>query len=58
MTATSGNERPGTNDLMQEVVQPRNLKVALKRVKQNKGSPGVEGMTVDELPDWLRAHWP
>jgi RNA-directed DNA polymerase len=57
-TAMKGNERPGTNGLMQEVVQPRNLKAALKRVKQNKGSPGIDGMTVEELPDWLRANWP
>jgi len=26
-------------------------------VKKNKGSPGIDGMTVDELPDHLRAHW-
>jgi group II intron reverse transcriptase/maturase len=33
------------------------LLVALKRVKENKGSPGIDGMTVDELPDWLRENW-
>jgi retron-type reverse transcriptase len=40
------------------VVERQNLFAALKRVKQNKGSPGTDGMTVGELPDWLRIHWP
>ena len=31
---------------------------ALKRVKQNHGGPGVDGMTVEELPAHLRAEWP
>ena len=30
---------------------------ALKRVKANKGAPGIDGMTVDELPEYLKAHW-
>jgi RNA-directed DNA polymerase len=34
------------------------LKAALRRVKDNKGSPGVDGMTVNELPDYLKQHWP
>jgi RNA-directed DNA polymerase len=56
-TAASGNERPGTDRLMEEVVQRGNAKAALKRVRQNKGSPGVDGMTVDELPQYLAEHW-
>jgi group II intron reverse transcriptase/maturase len=56
-TAASGTERPGTDRLMEEVVQRGNAKAALKRVKQNKGSPGVDGMTVDELPEHLAEHW-
>jgi hypothetical protein len=28
----------------------------LKQVRQNKGAPGIDGMTVDELPDYLRQH--
>ena len=47
-----------TEHLMEEVCQRDNLKEALKRVRQNKGSPGVDGMTVNELPDHLMAHWP
>jgi group II intron reverse transcriptase/maturase len=56
-TAASGNERPGTDRLMEEVVQRGNAKAALKRVRQNKGSPGVDGMTVDELPKHLAENW-
>ena len=56
-TAVSGNERPGTDRLMEEVVQRGNAKAALKRVRQNKGSPGVDGMTVGELPTYLVDHW-
>ena len=43
---------------MEEVVRRKNLKKALKRVCANKGSPGIDGMTVDELKDYLKAHWP
>jgi len=44
---------------MEEVCRPENLNRAYKRVKANKGAPGVDGMTVGELPDWLKAHkWP
>jgi group II intron reverse transcriptase/maturase len=40
------------------VVKRDNLRRALKRVKQNKGSPGVDGMNLDELSDYLRQEWP
>ena len=43
---------------MEAVVEPRNLRAALKRVRQNKGSPGIDGMSVEELPEYLREHWP
>jgi RNA-directed DNA polymerase len=56
--AESGNGRSGSDDLMEQVVGRENAKQALKRVRQNKGSPGIDGMTVDELPDHLREHWP
>ena len=39
---------------MELVVERQNLQAALKRVRKNKGSPGIDGMTVDELPDHLR----
>jgi RNA-directed DNA polymerase len=47
-----------TNRLMEEVCERENLKEALRRVKANKGSPGVDGITVDQLDDYLKQHWP
>jgi len=44
--------------LMEEVCERENLKKALKRVRSNKGSPGIDGMTVEELPGYLKEHWP
>jgi RNA-directed DNA polymerase len=41
---------------MAEVCELENCKQALPRVKANKGSPGVDGMTVDELPEYLKQH--
>ncbi|MBW1778929.1 MAG: group II intron reverse transcriptase/maturase [Deltaproteobacteria bacterium] len=43
---------------MEEVVRKENLIKALKRVCANKGSPGIDGVTVGELKEYLRAHWP
>ncbi|MFL5406517.1 MAG: group II intron reverse transcriptase/maturase, partial [Myxococcales bacterium] len=42
---------------MEMVVEAGNAKAALRRVKQNKGSPGSDGMTVEELTPYLVAHW-
>src|SRR5437016_2456605 len=44
--------------LMEEVCERENCKQALARVKANKGSAGVDGMTVHELPEFLKEHWP
>ncbi len=43
---------------MARVLSRSNMLAALKRVRKNKGSPGIDGMTVDELPVWLKGHWP
>ena len=43
---------------MERAFRRPNMQRALKRVIGNKGSPGVDGMTVEELPAWLREHWP
>src|SRR2546425_8687033 len=57
--ATSGPESPArTNRLMEEVCERENLKEALRQVKGNKGSAGVDGITVNQLPDYLKQHWP
>src|SRR3954471_14925432 len=47
-----------TEQLMEEVCDRGNLVRAWKRVRQNKGSPGVDGMTIDDTKDYLREHWP
>src|SRR4051795_1443599 len=54
-----GTESPAiAEQLMEEVCGRENCKQALKRVKANKGSPGVDGMTVHDLPGFLIQHWP
>jgi len=44
--------------LMEEVGERENLKAAWRQVKGNKGSAGVDGMTVGGLTDYLKQHWP
>src|SRR5580704_11177836 len=66
--STEGTESPvvkrGTESLasgeqlMEEVCGRENCKQALARVKANKGSAGVDGMTVNDLPEFLKQHWP
>jgi RNA-directed DNA polymerase len=59
MAANPESESPSASDrLMEEVCERENLKQALKRVRANKGAPGVDGMTVQALPVYLREHWP
>jgi RNA-directed DNA polymerase len=43
---------------MEEVCERENLREALRRVKANQGSPGVDGMTIDGITDYLKQHWP
>lgn len=43
---------------MEAICEPVNLRHALKRVKANKGASGVDGMSVSELPGYLKHHWP
>jgi RNA-directed DNA polymerase len=47
-----------TNRLMEEVCERENLKEALRRVKANKGSAGIDRMTVGGIADYLKQHWP
>jgi len=58
VTATKGSAGSATMALMEEVLHRENLRVALKRVCSNKGAPGVDGMTVDELTGYLKQEWP
>jgi RNA-directed DNA polymerase len=57
-TTSHGREcSGGDHRLMEQVVARANALAALKRVKQNKGSPGVDGMTVDDLAPYLVTQW-
>lgn len=55
--AAKETERSAVSDWMARVLSRPNLQAALKRVRKNKGGPGGDGMTVDELPQYLREHW-
>src|SRR6202166_877770 len=56
---TIGTENPAsTNRMMEAVCGRENLKAALRQVRANKGSPGVDGMTVVGIKDYLKQHWP
>lgn len=58
-TAQGECERPAIPEqVMEEVCERKNCLRALKRVKSNKGSPGIDGMKVEELPGYLKQHWP
>lgn len=58
-TAERSTQSPAKHDgLMEVICEPENLRQALERVCANKGSPGVDGMTVHELPGFLGRHWP
>jgi RNA-directed DNA polymerase len=59
LKTTRASERPASSaSLMEEVCERENLKRALQRVKRNKGSAGVDGVRVDQLPAYLKEHWP
>jgi RNA-directed DNA polymerase len=60
--AAHGKERSGNTsllmELMEQAVARENAVRALKRVRRNKGGPGIDGMMVDELTPYLKQHWP
>ncbi|QQO34456.1 group II intron reverse transcriptase/maturase [Bradyrhizobium diazoefficiens] len=58
-TARTSLERPAVaGPSMEDVVERENLKTALAQVKRNKGAAGIDGMSVDDLPVYLKEHWP
>jgi RNA-directed DNA polymerase len=58
LTAKRECESPAIPEqVMEEVCERENCLRALQRVKSNKGSPGIDGMKVGELPDYLKQHW-
>ena len=59
LSAVSEPERPAnTRRIMEEVCERGNLREALRQVRGNRGSAGVDRMTVDQLGDYLKQHWP
>lgn len=56
-TSLGDDRSGGDHRLMERVVARANALAALKRVKQNRGSPGVDGMTVGDLSAYLAEHW-
>lgn len=51
------SSREGQNDLLEQMLDRENLLLAYKRVVQNGGAPGVDGVTVAELQAYLKTHW-
>ena len=59
VVAVAEPESPATTThLMEEVCERENLVRAWQRVRENKGAPGVDGMTIDDAKSYLREHWP
>ncbi|MET0943364.1 MAG: group II intron reverse transcriptase/maturase [Mesorhizobium sp.] len=59
ITASAERESPApTEHLMEAICDPDNIEAALDAVKRNKGAPGIDGITVKQLPSILSARWP
>jgi RNA-directed DNA polymerase len=59
VTAATGPENPAsTEHLMEAICAPSNIEAALRAVVRNKGAPGIDGITVKQLPGVLKARWP
>ena len=58
MAKRKAESMASSEQLMEEVCERKNCEQALARVKSNKGSAGIDGMTVEELPAYLKKHWP
>ncbi len=58
VTQRSEKKPAFSNDLLEQVFYPENLQRAWKQVRANKGAAGIDGMSIDEFPAWVRAgHW-
>src|SRR4030095_4788035 len=57
-TATRDNSGPEAEQLLEAVVERKNMWLALKQVERNSGAAGVDNITVEQLRTYLREHWP
>ncbi len=57
-TARTDNSCPQTMQMMEAMVERENMIAALRRVEVNKGSAGIDEMTVESLRSYLHEHWP
>jgi len=57
LTAAYDEKRSSNEQLMEQVVVEGNMLAALKRVRRNKGSPGIDGMNVEELTEYMVVNW-
>ena len=55
--AEKASSRGNKLTLFEQVLEPENLARAWKQVKTNKGAPGIDGMTIEEFPRFIRKHW-
>lgn len=46
-----------SEDLFEQMLQPMNLHRAWQQVRANKGAAGVDGMSIDEFPAWVKSGW-
>src|SRR5512135_81707 len=57
-TAVKEKTQPEGMGLLEEVLRRENMLSAFRRVRSNKGAPGIDGMTVEQLGDYLKVEWP
>jgi RNA-directed DNA polymerase len=59
IAGTRGEDTPvEEKNLLERMLEVQNLRRALHQVRRNQGAPGVDGMTVDDLGEYLKTHWP
>lgn len=59
IAGTRGEDAPvEEKNLLERMLEVQNLRRALHQVRRNQGAPGVDGMTVDDLGEYLKTHWP
>jgi RNA-directed DNA polymerase len=50
-------ERRTQRNMLEQILTRTNLQRAWKRVRQNQGAPGIDGVSIDEFPEQVRKHW-